>query len=153
MKKFLQQNRVFVIMMGIVLVCLIVILSLLFIYFYKGNNKDKYGNRLNDIKEVAINNTKDIVSSIKKDSDITEATVDVSGKIVYIILTFKEGITLDVAKGKALVALDSFTEEELTLYDFQISLIEKSSSGYVISGAKNNGTATITWNNNRSSEE
>jgi hypothetical protein len=153
MKKFLQQNRVFVIMMGIVLTCLIVILSLLFIYFYKGNNKDKYGNRLNDIKEVAINNTKDIVTNIKKDTDITEATVDVSGKIVYIILTFKEGITLDVAKGKALVVLDNFTEEELTLYDFQISLIEKSSSGYVISGAKNNGTATITWNNNRSSEE
>ena len=113
MKKFLQQNRVFVIMMGIVLTCLIVILSLLFIYFYKGNNKDKYGNRLNDIKEVTINNTKDIVTNIKKDTDITEATVDVSGKIVYIILTFKEGITLDVAKGKALVVLDNFTEEEL----------------------------------------
>lgn len=153
MKKFYQQNRVFVLMMGIVLICLIVILSFLFIYFYKGNTKDKYGNRLNEIKAVEIKNTEDIISNIKKDTDIKSVTIDISGKIVYLNLILKDGITLDIAKGKALVALDNFTEEELALYDFQISLTENSDSGYVISGAKNNGTATITWNNNRVSEE
>ena len=155
MKKFFKENRIFVIMMGIVLVCLVIILSLLFVYFYKGNSKDKYGSRLNDIKDVQITNNEksSTINKIKEDESVKSVTIDVFGKIVYINLDFNEGVVLDVAKSKALEYLDNFDEEELNLYDFQISLKESSSSGYLVSGAKNNGSSMITWNNNRSSEE
>ena len=155
MKKFFKENRIFVIMMGIVLVCFIIIVSLLFVYFYRGNSKDKYGTRLNDIKDVQISNSEknNVIAKIKNNPEIENVSINIFGKIVYINLTLKEGILLDVAKSKALEILDNFTEEELNLYDFQITLKESSDTGYLISGAKNNGATTITWNNNRSSEE
>lgn len=155
MKKFFKENRIFVIMMGIVLVCLIIIVSLLFVYFYRGNSKDKYGTRLNDIKDVQITNNEksSVLNKIKADENIKDASINIFGKVVYINLAFKDGVLLDVAKSKALEFLDNFTEEELSIYDFQITLKETSSSGYLVSGAKNNGASIITWNNNRSSEE
>lgn len=155
MKNFYKQNRVFVILMGIVLICLVVIGSLLLIYFYKGNSKDKYGNRLISIKDAQISKTKkaEIITNIKEEETVEDVTIDIFGKNIYINLTFQEDTKLDVAKGKALAALDNFTEEELPLYDFQITLRENKDGGFLISGAKNNNNPIIVWNNNNDSEE
>ncbi len=155
MKKFLKENRIFVILMSIVLVCIVVITSLLLVYFYTGNSKDKYGNRLANIADLKITSSakETIINSIKEDDKVKEVSIDIYGKIVYLNVTFEEGTALDVAESKALAFLENFTEEELLAYDFQISLEETSEDGYLISGAKNNGSSIIVWNNNRISEE
>jgi len=141
--------------MGIVLICIIIIVSLLLVYFYNGNNKDKYGERLTDIKDVQITSSKQdkIIATVKEDDTISEANIDVFGKIVYINLTFVVDTSLEEAESKALLVLDNFSEEELALYDFQISLKEDSDNGFLISGAKNNGNAIIVWNNNNEDSE
>jgi hypothetical protein len=155
MKDFYRQNRVFVILMGIVLVCLVIIVSLLLVYFYNGNSKDKYGNRLNDIKSVKISDSKksDILTEVKKDPTIKEATINVFGKVVYFDLVFIKGTTLEIAKSKSLTFLDNFSTDELTLYEFQFLIKEDATNGFITSGARNNNSPIIVWNNNEDSEE
>lgn len=155
MKNFYRQNRVFVILMGIVFVCLVIIVSLLLVYFYNGNSKDKYGNRLNDIRSVKISDSKksDILAEIKKDSIIKEADINIFGKVVYFDLLFVEGTSLDIAKSKSLTFLDNFSTDELALYEFQFLIKEAATSGFITSGARNNNSSIIVWNNNEDSEE
>lgn len=157
MKDFYRQNRIFVILMGIVLTCLIIIAALLLVYFYNGNAKDKYGNRLNDIKDVKITTSEkaNILTEVKKDSTIKEADMNVFGKVVYFDLLFVSGTDLDIAKSKSLIILDNFSNEELSLYEFQFLIKEDATDGFLTSGARNNNSEIIVWNNNtnKDSEE
>jgi len=150
MKNFYRQNRVFVILMSIVLICLIIIAALLLVYFYNGKSKNKYGDRLNAIKNVEITASEkaNALTEVKKDSTIKEATINVFGKVVYFDLVFVSGTDLDIAKSKSLTILDNFSEEELSLYEFQFLIKEDATDGFITSGARNNGSAIIVWNNN-----
>ncbi len=151
LKKFYRENRIFVLMMGVVLICLIIITSLLLVYFYKGNSKDKYGDRLKDIEtKITDSEIKDKVTETKKISKITDAKINVFGKIIYINLYFEDETEIIEAEGKAVTALDNFSDEEKSVYDFQFILYEKiGEETFIISGAKNHDSPTIIWNNNK----
>lgn len=150
MKRFFLENRVFVILMGVVLVCFIAILTMLFIYFYKGTDTNSYGNRLDGIKEVEISSKtiSDYEKELKDDEKISNATINIKGKIIYISLIFENETELIEAEGKATKFLEKFSEKEKSFYDFQLYLKTIAEKGFIISGAKNKNNATIIWNNN-----
>ena len=52
-KRFYREHRVFTILMAVVIVCVILLCTLLIQCFYTGN-KDKYGDRLDDISKYEI---------------------------------------------------------------------------------------------------
>lgn len=150
MKKFYQENRIFIIMMAVVLICLVIIVSLLLIYFYKGNNKSNYGNRLDDIKEVPITDKKisELENKIKEIAKVEDCRVRLSGRILYISITFEAGADLITSEGKAATLLNEFSDEEKKLYDFQFTIKENKEDGFILSGAKSKNNATLVWNNN-----
>lgn len=151
MKNFFKENRIFTIMMAIVICCFIVICALLYIYFYKGNDSTKYGNRLEDIKEVVIKNERliDLENKLKEIDKVTDSKIRLSGKIIYITITFEEGYDLVTAEGKAATVLEDFSDDEKKLYDFQFTVKEnKKEDGFILEGAKNKSSATIIWSNN-----
>ena len=153
MKKFYNEHRVFTILMAIAIVCLILVATVLIKCFYSGGNKGKYGDRLEGIEAVEINNSKisDIETKIKADQIVKSAKITITGKIVYFDLKFSSETSLVEAQSIALKSLDNFSDEEKAFYDFHFTLKQEStaeSDGFLIEGAKNKNGSGLVWNNN-----
>lgn len=154
-KKFYQENRIFSILMLIVIVCFIIITISFFRYFFFGVSTSKYGDRLDSIKDIKISNTKinEIEKKLNDDDKIDNTSIDISGKIIYVYLNFIDGTTLDEAKGKAVLVLDELSDKIKLAYDIQFILKQNDKeTGFVIMGAKNINNVNIVWNNNTSTE-
>lgn len=159
MKKFYKENRVFVILMGIVVICIAIILILAAKYVFKSNKGDKYGNRLDGIQDVLVENKQkdDMSNKIKEEKKVNSASVNVHGKIINFVVTFDKDATIDEMKSVAVKCLEFFSEEYRNYYDIQFLFTRnievkegeeenndvKSIIGYIKAGA-----TTISWSNN-----
>lgn len=153
LKKYYQNNRVFIILMTIVLICLIVMGISLINYFYGGKNSTVYGNRLDGIEKVEISESRqsEIKAKLTSEEMISDASMMITGKIIYFRIEFTEAATLVEAQSKAISTLDNFSEEEKNFYDFHFTLKQEASTnspGFIISGAKNVNGTNVVWNNN-----
>lgn len=156
-RKIWIQNRVLFVLFIIVLICLGIIMSVFFKYFF-GSSKSSYGDRLDGIKEVEVTDEmKDIfLSSMRNDELIHDATIKVKGKIIYITLLFHDNVSLVEAQSKALASLSNFEQKYLDFYDFQYILkgnATDTSDGFLIMGAKNVNGSGLVWNNNTEIEK
>ena len=148
-KKWIKRNK------GLSLVLLLTLILLIFIIviFMKllwGNSSDKYGNRLDGIEEVKIdNNTYNEIKSEVMDSGLVEeASVRLQGKIVYTTIILKSDTSVDKAKELATNTLDNYTSDELNFYDFSYFLKwEGEDTDKVITGNKHHNLDSITWIN------
>jgi hypothetical protein len=134
----------------ILIVCFLVIGFLFYKYFYSGISTTKYGNRLEGIEKYPLSKTlADDVSDIYKDEkSVNYAKVDVQGKIVYVLIDFKESIKVDTAKTLAIKALDKIGEENLTFYEIHFILTysgEAENSNFPVFGMKNSNNTKVVW--------
>ncbi len=154
MKKFYKENRVFVILMGIALVCIAIIITIFVVYLFNSTSKDKYGNRLDGIDDVKIEEEKitEMEDGVLEMDRVQEVTIDVEGKIVYFVIDFENDATLEETQNVAISCLEFFTEEYLNFYDIQFmitkSTLEESTSEYPIIGYRKSGATGISWSNN-----
>lgn len=160
MKKFYKENRVFVILMGIALVCIAIIVAMLAGYVLKSTTGDVYGNRLDGISDVVIEEeTRD--DMIKKISDmdkVEEADILIHGKIINFIINFEKETTVAEAQSTAVLCLELFEEDHLNYYDLQFSMTrseeeETSESDekditFPMLGYRKAQASTISWSNN-----
>ena len=151
MKQFYKENRVFSILMIVVAVCLLLIIGITLKYFIFGSSSSPYG--LKDEKKYKISDDlkTEVKSTLESDESIKKASVRVSVRTIYISMEFNTGVSLEEAKGKAVTALEKFSEDELGYYDVEFILTEESadnSEGFTIMGAKNVNGSNIVWNNN-----
>lgn len=142
-------------MLLIIIACAAISVGLLLKYFYFGNGGSKYGDRLDGIEAAIISDDKksEVVNSIKEGKNVKDATVTITGKIIYIRIAFEAGADLETSKSIAVKSLEQFSEEEKKLYDVQFTLVSDktdTNEGFpIIMGAKNvNGTNLIWTNNN-----
>lgn len=154
LKEIYQEHRIFTILMAVVLVCIVIIATVLIQCFYIGNGTDKYGNRLEGIENYTISESrqKDFENNTANNEKVESADITITGKIIYITMQIKPGVTLIEAESIALKSLESFSEEEQGFYDFNITLKQNSSDtsdGFIISGSKNKNGSGLVWNNNR----
>ncbi len=150
MKSFYKENRVFSILMIVAASCLLVIVSFLIIYFFKGQGTDKYGDRLSGINTVKISKNKleEIKSTLIKENNIDRVETNVEGKIIYTTFYLKaEGVSSDGVNA-SLKLLNLYSEEEKKFYDFQF-IVEKENKDaaetFPIIGAKNSNSANVVW--------
>ncbi len=158
LKQFYNENRVFTILMGIVLFCILLMAFIILRYFVFSNGHSVYGDRLKDADKYEISDSlkEEVVSKLKEDESITDASVRVSVRTIYISIDFNSTISLDEAKGKAITALEQFGEDELGYYDVEFILSQESTDdteGFIIMGAKNVNGTNIVWNNNTPVED
>ena len=152
-KQFYKDNRVFTILMGVVIICVLLMCIVMLKYFVFGNGSNPYGDRLKDEKKyyIADKLKKEIVKSLESDENIKKASVKVSVRTVYIQMEFNPGVSLNEAQGKALGVLEQFSEGQMGYYDIEFILTEESTNeieGFKIMGAKNVNGSNIVWNNN-----
>lgn len=158
MKKFFKENKTLFILMVVAIVCIIVSIVLLFKYFYFGNGGSNYGDRLEGIENVRINDDKqqEIAAQIDSNPIVEKSSVIITGKRIDIRIIFDEKATLVDAQGVALKSLDNFSDEEKSYYDFEFTLKQEATEkteGFLIMGAKNVNGTNLVWNNNNSTSE
>lgn len=152
--KFYKEHRIFMILMAIVIVCIVLIATVLIQCFYVGNGSNKYGNRLENIENYKIDDIRvnESESKLLTNEKVNGAEIKITGRIIYVDLSFAEGVGLVEAQSIALKLLEDFSEEESKYYDFNFTLKQKATEqndGFLISGAKNKNGNGLVWNNNR----
>ena len=140
-------------MLLIIIACAAISVGLLLKYFYFGNGGSKYGDRLDGIEAAIISDNKksEVANSIKEGKNVKDATVTITGKIIYIRIVFKAGADLTTSKAVAAKTLEQFSNEEKDFYDIHFTLVsakDESSDGFTIMGSKNVNGTNLIWNNN-----
>jgi len=121
-----------------------------------GGSKNKYGNRLDGIENVKIDNDRlvSLASSLEENEKVEVAKCHLQGKIVYIEMTLVDSTSKDNAKEIANSTLSEFSEEEINFYDFEYLLKWKAneededSTDTVIGGTKHPYVDSMTWTRN-----
>ena len=147
LKKFILKNKLLSIL--ILLFILIVLLGMVIvkILIFPSYSSSKYGNRLEGIDSVRLDDSR--FNEVKeKFGDVDGFTVNsfrLSGKIVNIMISVDDNISVSKAKSNASKLVECFSDEELDYYDFQV-FITGSEDKYPIIGYKNKNSEGLYWN-------
>lgn len=150
MKNFYRENRVFSILMLIAVLCIVTIGVFLVLYFFNGQSTNKYGNRLEGMEKVKINNKKldEYKDLISAENNVSSVDVNLHGKIIYASIIINKDAGVSDGVNAALKSLDFFKDEEKAYYDFSF-IIDKAekdeSENYPVMGYKNAIAANIVW--------
>lgn len=151
MKKVIKENKILFVLTLIILLSLIAIGFGLISYFYKDDG-DKYGNRLDGIENYPVNENAEADIKALYESGVESVSVDIKGKIIYVIIDVSNGVSKADAQGYAIKALDVFSDEVKGFYDIQFMITCKNSSEettmYPMMGSKHSGNTQVVWTNN-----
>ena len=148
-KKVLKENKVLIVLGVILLLCLAIFIGVSVTYFY-GSNSDKYGNRLESIKNVPLDEKlfNDIKEDVSKKENVTSVDISLKGRIVYITMAFNESAAVESAKSVAEGVVSLFNDDELAVYDLQFIIKSSGDSKFTLMGSRNsNGSGVVVWNN------
>ena len=150
-KKAWRENRVMFVLTIVVILCIIIILGVMFKYFM-GGSSSSYGDRLDNIANTPV--TQEIQDNIKS-KFVTDAmdsvSIEIKGKIIYVIAKFKTGISLTEAQSKASESYNALTDDYKKLYDYNVTIVQdanESGGGFCLMGAKNINSGAFVWSNN-----
>ena len=158
LRKIWQENSVLFVLLFILIACLIAI-SVVVITYFVGDSSSKYGDRLEGIENYPFNEDmeQEIIGKIKESEIVLDVNMRVSGKTIYVTITFIPETTLVEGQSIALASLDYFSEDTLSFYDLEYMIkadATEETEGFQIIGARNvSGTGGIVWNNNTVFEE
>lgn len=153
MKRILSENKVLLVLAIVIIISLVIICVSMIMYFYTGNGKDAYGDRLEGIEKVKISDNidSDIEKIYADTTAFNEVIVNIKGKIIYINIDIKENLSLVDAQSLAIKSLEAFSEEEKSFYDIQIIITtkttEEKSEIYPLMGYKNAKNSQVVWTN------
>lgn len=151
-KELWGKNKVLIVLGIILIVCLVTIICVGVSFFF-GGSETVYGDRLKDIENYPISEEfkSDYIASLLENEEVSDVTIDIKGRIVYVNIVFVGDTNLANAKSKAVTSLEKFSDELLSYYDINLTLTSKAtenSEGFTIMGAKNVAGSGVVWNNN-----
>ena len=148
--KKIRNNKVLLVLLGILLVCIIAIGILFYKFFYAGAGGSKYGNRLNGIENYPLSsNLQDEIKSLYSDnSKVGTIKVNTEGRVIYIDIDFKETLKVNEAESLAEKSLEKIGENNLTYYDVHFILTysgEEENENFPVFGAKSSNSLKVVW--------
>lgn len=149
LKGFYKNNRVYVILMVISIVCILSILIGIIVYFVGQSSKDPYGSRLEGIEAVEIKEDRltEIENVVKENELVTKVNTNIQGKIIYVVVTLSDGTPTD-AENISVKAMEKLSEEEKAFYDIQFMFSSTSKSDdnvFPLMGYKKASSTAISW--------
>lgn len=153
LKELWGKYKVLIVLGIILIICFIAIVSVTISYFF-GGSESVYGDRLKDIDNYPISEEfkTEYVSSMESEELIETVNFSNKGRIIYIEIKFVGDTSLVEAQSKAAASLEKISEELLSYYDINFTLIceeTENSEGFTIMGAKNVSGSGLIWNNNK----
>ncbi len=152
LKKLWNENRVMVVLSIIVVICFVVIFGVVVQYFF-GSSSSSYGERLDDIQDIPFDEEAQTnLKGLLENENLVSQSVEVRGKIIYVVLKYSDQVALDDAKSLVEEAYLGIDEKYRLHYDFNVTLMQDKTeevSGYLLMGAKNVSSENFVWSNNR----
>lgn len=150
--KFIKRNK-FTVLIILAFVSIIVIAALVRSVFFINTGQPVYGNRLDGIDDVKIEESryKKIEDKIKKNDKVTNMDINLSGKTINVIMTVKDNVSKKDAKSIADTILKEFSKEELAFYDIQVYVKKKDAkqNDFPIIGYKHHLSSGFSWSKDR----
>ena len=143
-KKVKNKYILYICIFLVLLICIISIKNFLF----PSDSTTNYGNRLNGIKDVPVteSNKKKIVEKIDSNEKASETTIIVKGKIINIMYTVNDDVSVEDARAIASDSIGILSDKQKKFYDIQIFISKKSKSdGFPMIGYKNSSNDSIVW--------
>ena len=122
--KFIKKNKGLLIILGLILV-LILIMILIFGRMFIKSGASTYGNRLDGIVKVTAKDNEKVVIGLKEHDEVSNVSVRIQGKILYINISYKKGTSVSKAKEIANSVVGMYSEEILNDYDLGLFLTEE----------------------------
>lgn len=143
--EYIKEHKKMFIVGGLLLV-LFIFLFFFCRLFLVDNSKDSYGDRLDGIEKVKINqNTiSKIENSLKEKDGVESAKYRLQGRLIYIDIVVGD-IEIDKAKEISNVILECLSDKEKAYYDIQVIITSKDKEGYPITGYKHKTSESIVW--------
>lgn len=143
--KFIKAHKLFFICLFIFIVLAIIAFAILQKYIIF--NGDVYGNRLDGIKEVKLDDKiSDIEKGFMEKEDIAKSHAYVTGRILNIVNEMKSDSTIDTLKGYKDIVLQKLSEEEKKFYDIQIIYNKEGAENlYPVFGYFAKGSTDFKW--------
>ncbi len=137
----------------LLLLFVLLITGLLIKNFWFYSNESMYGNRLEGIKDVPIRSDlqTDIINSLVLLPEVEEASINITGKIINILIDINVGVEDDNYKVFADNTLIKFTDEQINFYDIQFFITQETISDnddFPIIGYKNKTSQIVVWDGN-----
>ena len=119
--KFVRKNK-YAIIAIIVLIVLVVIGGQVKKIFVPDEGKAAYGSRLDGIKDHKLDSElfKNIETKLKEDEKILSVENKVHGKIINLIITVNDDMSVNDAKSLANSTISLFSDNELSFYSLQV---------------------------------
>ena len=148
MKKFVRKHK------NLVLFIIIIFLSLFALYYTKNimnttETKAVYGERKDAIKgkEISKDKLAKVESSISNAKKVTART---QGRIIEVIITANDNVSVSDAKKMADQVSNVFTSDEKKLYDIQVLIKkDKEDASFPIIGYKHHAKNNFSWTKDR----
>jgi len=145
MKKLWRDNKILVILGGILVLCFIAILVIVLTYFV-GTRKSVYGDRFTNMKTHIKDKEQDAyVKALEENPNVQKVRFRVSNKTLYISVTFKSDVPLDDAKKITEDSLALFSDKIKETYDINFTI---NIGDLTLMGARNSSGNGLFWNNN-----
>ncbi len=140
---------------GTLTLILSIIIFIIFARMFFGSNNSTYGDRLSNIPKLNNETTKKLTDEVAEKEEVSDVSVRIQGKIIYIMIKYDEGTKLSKAKEIATNTLEYFDDEIKASYDFGYFLVEEVSAeeddeeeekkGFLAAGTKHPDNDSIGW--------
>lgn len=149
-KDFFKKNRFTILALVFFVLCFILLLEAKSLFF-PSDGSVGYGDRLNGIVKIEENAKTDLVSKLKEDSSVLDASIEVKGAIINVFITVNDDVDVNKAKTIGETSKSGFTEEVLGDYDIQVFVSKNNPelNNFPIIGYKNKNIEGFSWTKDR----
>ena len=148
--KFIKKNKFtfFIILFFLILLVLLLQAKSL---FFPNSGKANYGDRLDGLVEVSKDTLEQVNSTLKENEKVVNASSSTSGRIINVIITVQDSVSLTDAKAIGESIKDSFDESALSNYDIQVFVAKESTAenDFPIIGYKAKKNDSFSWTKDR----
>ena len=151
MKNFIKNNKVTVVAF-IICVIFVVLVFVIKLTFFPNEASAIYGDRLDGIEDVEITNNKQktIEKALEERDEVKNASCDIEGRILNVIITVIDDVELDAAKGLTSSITDNLEDDQKSFYDIQVFISkDNDDTRFPIIGYKHQNKDGFSWTKDR----
>ena len=151
MKKFIKNNKITVVAF-IICVIFVILVFAVKLTFFPNEATAIYGDRLDGIEEVEITEKEqdNIVKALEEKDEVSEASCDIQGRILNVLITVNDDVELSSAKALTSSITDNLEEDQTTYYDIQVFISkDNDDSRFPIIGYKHQNKDEFSWTKDR----
>ena len=151
MKNFIKNNKL-VVVTFIICVIFVILVFAIKLTFFPDEGRAIYGDRLDGIEKVEItdDNANDVIKSLEYLDTVKEASTDIKGRVLNVLITVNDDVDLETAKGLTTTITDNLEKKQTSYYDIQVFISkDNDDASFPIIGYKHQDKDGFSWTKDR----